>query len=368
MINPNPKFRADPTRAVYVHGLIDEELVHRLTPQILNLQHSSRSPITVYIDSRGGSVASYRSLWSILTASDQNLAEPCHILTVVTSRAASAAADLLVSGNYAIAYPESSILYHGVTTVPRQPLTTEDISSEASDLRQMSEDFATDLMNRLELRLMFRFLDAKAGLDRRRKGAIGNSLSAAEHFEQTVYDRLSQRARALFEAAKRRQERYEELLAAARGAHLHKTTAKTEAGIIKAIVDFEVRRHKDDPGWTFRKGGLAMLNEDFFVLGERLSALESGHFDGRCIDAFELILSPSDLSEIERAPATVRDQMKLERVRPVLEPLWSFFAALCHALQEGENELTATDAYHLGLVDEIVGLEGYTSYRYLAEV
>jgi hypothetical protein len=28
---------------------------------------------------------------------------------------------------------------------------------------------------------------------------------------------------------------------------------------------------------------------------------------------------------------------------------------LCHALQEGENELTATDAYWLGLVDEVVG-------------
>jgi hypothetical protein len=33
----------------------------------------------------------------------------------------------------------------------------------------------------------------------------------------------------------------------------------------------------------------------------------------------------------------------------------SFFVALCHALQEGENELTAIDAYWLGLVDEVVG-------------
>jgi len=33
----------------------------------------------------------------------------------------------------------------------------------------------------------------------------------------------------------------------------------------------------------------------------------------------------------------------------------AFFIALCHALQEGENELTAIDAYWLGLVDEVVG-------------
>ena len=31
----------------------------------------------------------------------------------------------------------------------------------------------------------------------------------------------------------------------------------------------------------------------------------------------------------------------------------SFFVALCHALYEGENELTAMDAVWLGLVDTI---------------
>jgi len=30
--------------------------------------------------------------------------------------------------------------------------------------------------------------------------------------------------------------------------------------------------------------------------------------------------------------------------------------ALCYALQEEENELTATDAYGLGLIDEVVGI------------
>ena len=38
-----------------------------------------------------------------------------------------------------------------------------------------------------------------------------------------------------------------------------------------------------------------------------------------------------------------------------MEPLSSFFVALCDALQEGENELTAIDAYWLGLVVEVFG-------------
>jgi enoyl-CoA hydratase/carnithine racemase len=33
---------------------------------------------------------------------------------------------------------------------------------------------------------------------------------------------------------------------------------------------------------------------------------------------------------------------------------------LCHALQEGENELTAKDAYWLGLIDEVIGEDLYT--------
>lgn len=366
MVNPNPKFRADPTRAVYVHGLIDEELVHRLIPQILSLQHESRSPITVYIDSPGGLLASYESLWTMLTASDQDMADPCHIITVVTSQAASAAADLLVSGNYAIAYPEARILYHGVRTLPRESLTAEDVSSTASELRIRNEGFASALMRKLELRLMFRFLDAKVEFTRRRKGGAGKAISAAQYFEEVVYCRLTEPARTLFEKAKSRQGRYEQLLAAAKKARMHATSAKTEASIIKAIVDYEVRRHKYDPGWTFRTGGLATLNEDFFLLGERLSALESREFDGMCLDASELVLSPSEQKAVQRAPDDVRDQVKVDKVRPVLEPVWSFFAALCHALQEGENELTATDAYHLGLVDEVIGLEAYAEYRYMA--
>ncbi len=35
------------------------------------------------------------------------------IITVVTSQAASAAADLLTFGTYALAYPDSSIMFHG---------------------------------------------------------------------------------------------------------------------------------------------------------------------------------------------------------------------------------------------------------------
>ena len=47
--------------------------------------------------------------------------------------------------------------------------------------------------------------------------------------------------------------------------------------------------------------------------------------------------------------------------------LWSFFVALCHALQEGENELTATDAFWLGLIDEVMGVKELSGFREIME-
>jgi Clp protease len=95
-------FRPNPSRAVFVTGNIDQNLIDRLTPRIVSLQNQSRDPISVYIDSRGGIVASADLLLSLLTASNQDSAPPCRVITVVTSRASSAAATCLRWGNFAL--------------------------------------------------------------------------------------------------------------------------------------------------------------------------------------------------------------------------------------------------------------------------
>jgi hypothetical protein len=62
-----------------------------------------------------------------------------------------------------------------------------------------------------------------------------------------------------------------------------------------------------------------------------------------------------------------KDAALFAKVLPPLQPLWSFFMALCHALQEDENELTAVDAYWLGLVDEVMGEEKLLTARWFEE-
>jgi hypothetical protein len=136
-------------------------MVARLTPSIVRLQNANRDPITVYIDSRGGSVLSAELVLRLLTASNQNGDPPCRIITVVTNRAASAAADLLSSGDYAIALPESTILYHGVRTSLIDPLTVELGSAVTESLKISNDRYAMALARKAEGRFMFRFVMMK---------------------------------------------------------------------------------------------------------------------------------------------------------------------------------------------------------------
>ncbi len=117
----DPDYRPNPERCIYLSGEINQEKLDRLTPEILRLSSTSHAPITLYIDSPGGSTYSANILYRLLKARDQD-SESSKLITVCTGVAASAAADLLSSGDYALAYPHariSSITGRGRSTTGR---------------------------------------------------------------------------------------------------------------------------------------------------------------------------------------------------------------------------------------------------------
>lgn len=367
LITPDVNYRPDPTRAIYVHGPIDNQLVYQLTPRILTLQAENRSPITVYIDSPGGNINSEESLRRLLNTSDQDLNPPCRIITVVTSKAASAAADLLSSGDYAIALPQSTIVYHGIRTLRDTPLTVETTSLMASLLRSVNAKYAKELMIKNEFRFMVHFLLLTNEFDGIRKRNRKKLMSDTECFRTIISNNLSERAKKLLETATKRQVRYEKLLDIVKKPIKYKNMARIEAMRIKAMVDYEVGIHKDDPNWTFYDDGLTQLNDDFFHLNEHFEGLDNDRLDGLCTQWGKFALSPSDKKIIDQTPESSRDKVLIQMKRPLLEPLWSFHVALCHTLQEGENELTAADAYWLGLIDEVMGVKKLSGFRQIAE-
>lgn len=372
MIVPKNHCRPNPSRAIFVHGTIDKQMVHSLSPRIIALQNESRDPISVYIDSTGGNVSDMESLLRILHASDQDFADPCHVITIVTSRAASAAADLLSSGDYAIAFPGSSILYHGVRTFRDTPLTVQTISALNQILRLNNDTYAMKLARESEFRFMFRFMSTKNRnvFEEIRKNSK-KEMTDLECFLKFISDNISDQANKVLETARERQEKYNALLniiiTKTKKISGDKRLAQIEGAFIKAIVDFEVQRNKGDKTWTFKQGGIIRLNDDFFLFDEYMESFESERFKRLCKRYGNFVLTEADSKEIEEAPEANRDDMMIKKVQPHLRPLWAFFVAFCHALQEGENDLTATDAFWLGLIDEVMGMKGLPSIRLILE-
>jgi ATP-dependent protease ClpP protease subunit len=373
LIVPNKYYRPNPTRAIHVTGVINRELLSRLTPQILKLQHLSRDPITVYIDSPGGNVGNMEAILHLLRLADQDASPACHLITVVTTSAASAAADLLSSGDYALAFPNSSVLYHGLRRQEDGALTMERTSMLANVLRRSNDIYAMQLARKIEDRFSFRFVSCMSEFNDVRAQHPGTNMSDVDCFIEVLEGKLSFQAKEVWQKVRNRHGRYEDLFSNVFRNSRRKpgpvaSFARLEGDVIKGLVDFEVKRNKRDPNWQFRGAGLSQLADDFFLFNEYLSSYNDERLMNWCTSFGKYILPADDIAEIDAiSDADEQNKKILEKVRPLLQPLWSFFVALCHALQEGENELTAHDAYWLGLIDEVVGDSNIMSVRSMAE-
>src|SRR5262249_27025947 len=147
----------------------------------------------------------------------------------------------------------------------------------------------------------------------------------------------------------------------------NKTSAQMEGYVIKAIVDFELKANKKNPNWRFEADGIHRLTDDFYLFNEYLATFRSDDFRKLCSDWGSFLLSNEEEKAVNAVPEAERAKKIQGIVSPQLLPIWSFFVALCHTLQEGENELTATDAYWLGLIDEVIGVPELAAYRMVHE-
>lgn len=240
-------------------------------------------------------------------------------------------------------------------------------SALAHWLRITNETYAMELIRKIESRFMFRFLLSQPYFDGIRKNNPGTTMTDTECFLSLISGSLSERAKRVFATARDRQGRYDALLNAVKKSKKYKKVAKTEASRLKAIVDFELAENGKNKNWTFQNQGLTRLNDDFFLLNEHLAIAENDRFNRLCTQWGRFSLTQAEQDEIDKVDEASRNQKLISKVRPLLEPLWTFFVALCHAVQEGENELTATDAFWLGLIDEVMGAKDLHPFRAIAE-
>lgn len=373
-LKPDPDYRPNPERAIFVQGIIDQALVDRLTPQILLLQARGREPITVYIDSGGGSTYHFDTLTRLLKASDQDFAPPCRIITCVTNFAASAAADLLVWGNYAVATRGSTVYFHGVRTKLAKPLTAEDASQFTDSLRSSNTQYAISLAEQCKIRFFDRLMRAWSTT------AEGQTQPPQTRhlgwLVEALWSQTTPGAHAVLERAEKRRSRAVELSARVlrnRGVirRFDKLTALSdvefEGAVLKELISIETKANRHDKDWSFSNLGLKQLRDDFLLIVEYI-----GHHSTEPLNPIIEIFGDSMLTEEQRAqlegmPPEIREKQRHTMLfRALLHP-WLFLLALCQTLQTGENELTAKDAFWLGLIDEVIGDIDYAPFRLFVE-
>jgi ATP-dependent protease ClpP protease subunit len=348
------RYRENHRRAIYVFGEINEELLHKLTPEINELRCEKQDPITVYIDSIGGAIPVAERLRGLLVAPTPE-GVSCPLVTVVTGIAGSAAADLLALGEYAIALPNADILYHGSRQQMRSPLTYELATSLASQIKETNEWFALRLAREVFSRMVFRVSQFEKWLSEYRS----STSTEIKGLIAELQNKLRVQNRRLIWSAARRQSAIWELVSFV-NRHLAKFKRALqlpilEAEILRAIVKYRTQRHAKDP-WLLSLGGLNEVNSDFelfndFYFGDHRESMTKivGQFG-------QLFLADSDRKALlESDDEEFKNKMLEAKAKPKLEPLWYLMISICRILQSDDFTLNAAEAYWLGLVDEVQG-------------
>jgi ATP-dependent protease ClpP protease subunit len=371
--NPNPAFRPDPERGVFLSQGIDQGVLDRLVPTILGLQAGSRRPISVYIDSLGGSLFAASSLQAVLKCSDQDGNPPCRLITIATGIAGSAAADLLMAGDYALALPHARILCHGVSRGQQGALTRESAYQLSIDLANSNEQFAIQLATNCVNRFIFRVANAYAGFPAIRLKRQNPNLPDAACFIEFVRDKVSPTLVQVLESAHERS-LDNDALDVSVGNALEKEEnvsemppREFELHLLKAILDYEENQHLTEPNWRFGREGLQKVHDKLELLLDKYGNHHSDMISTLCARWGLMFLPGEQASSISQLPNNEQEERVAAAVKHLLRPLWFFFVSICRALQQDDYWMSAEEAYWLGLIDEVVGRTDLPSLRLFVE-
>jgi ATP-dependent protease ClpP protease subunit len=383
----DPHYLPTLSRGVFVDADVENELLVRLTPRILQLREESADPITLYINSAGGGTRILDHLRDILDTPNIRL------ITVVTGMAASAAADLLICGQYAIAYPHAFILCYG-TRLSSDELTKEGALEAAEFLDQWNEKAALATARASIDRFLFRFACFKKDIPLicRKSITDGDIQHPAQDIakpgspctrcESDVADSMSLRCfvellqnyvpscSTLLYSALAICEIYDQL-----DTFIIDTIFKeqpedevellvTETRLFKIILDFDPDPVSDNEG-IIRKH-LNWPSED--ITGRaKFAGMMLAAFRERNVEEFKdfifdlssrwrlFLLSPEEKGQWSKFSDDEKGSFLAGPLSDRVRKFWLFMLLIARLLQTQDFQLTAEDAYWLGLIDEVYG-------------
>jgi Protease subunit of ATP-dependent Clp proteases len=373
-VTPNSDYRPNPKHAVEVFGTLTEELGERLAIRINELRSSpdGDKPITVFINSRGGLVRVLEIIHGALSTRDQDN-RSVRIITVSIGESASAAANLLAFGDYAIAYSHSVIYFHGVRANEVE-LTAEDAAGVAKRFAAINRKTANELARRVMGRMAYRYITAKSDVKRRlrRCRAKKQQKSELECFGEYIKDRVGAKARQLVEESISNVQFMYSMIGnvfSKIDSFGNASQVRRDFKVLRALVEHELKFYRKH-NLVLNEAGINELASDYLVLrdgvfGEHVTlirrAVRTWGAAFLSEPDFQLYRSKKEANKEEAATAIL-----LKKAGPVAEPFFYFVIHLCRNLLKGENRLSPVDAYWLGIVDEVAGTS-LTGERLLAE-
>lgn len=375
----SPDFRPDPGRALYITRQINGELLSELIPKIVKLKSGDAKPITLYIDSPGGDPRAAGRIFQILATPTQDSAASPRIITVGLSRCASAAADMLIAGNYALASQNCLIHCHGTRRSAADAVTREKAMSIAQELALDNEEFAQRTAKAAIGRFIFRYIILRpsfAAIRATRKKAGEGDISNELCFVYALKNHLSESA--FSESISGIADdaiiwHFDNELAEFDYLDIYDNAPEgtnpkeLEAKFVKSLIDRMVEFHADDEGWSLTKSGLDDLTRQIHNFASAQSPDNKLQID-MLIDRWgNLLLTDEQRKEVDAAADAQRRSVLMSKVGRTIRSIWSIFLGICRRLQQSENFLTAEDAYWLGLIDEVIGRADLPSFRLLIE-
>jgi ATP-dependent protease ClpP protease subunit len=389
-------------RCIYVDTVINDEFVRSATARIFSLRQESNLPITVAINSPGGSLAAVETLLGLITGPNQDNVT-CQAITVSVHHAYSAAANLLASGHYAVALPHSEILFHDVRYGGMQDVTPAVARIAASQLQDANEEFALKLANRVFRRLVWNYIDLRDKFDEinlkfptvyaKYSTAIAvcaDPTSTANvdisSFATALFARVTRQSESLIEKAMEQLNRWGLMTGIAKSIPAYRTKGTKSPGLLdgsrhlfqlmgKAIdykddssvwekiePDFKIfltlisenaAKEKPLTRLTF-SDILESATEDFKLIG---SINDPKHFRTATTQLLRhkhIFFSPKALADLDSGDEILRETA-LREAMPTAKLFCHFCVLLCRELFNGEHIITPHDAQVLGLIDEVAG-------------
>jgi ATP-dependent protease ClpP protease subunit len=351
-------YRPNAARSINVIGEFDEPMAADVLPEILRLRQESNDPITVFIHSRGGFITTMEAIDSALQTMDFDGNAP-KIITVAVGDVSSAAANLLAFGDYSIVYPDSNILFHGIR-VGEVQVTVEGAQNMAGRLASLNRKVSQRVAKQILPRIMFRLVQIKPQLIKKQKNGELKSEDLIQHFTDAISfkvggtaKRLIQKCSTRVSAAASLSESIIQKIKFSKNANPKKDDPK----VLRSVLKHEIENSKS-ADWMLDESGMQRLVEDYFLL-RGFHQAQSHEMYFQAIQ----IYGPEFLNETDRAyfnKTKSEDDKKamvflFGKTSPFIAHLWFYTVTLSHNLYVGENQISARDAYWLGLIDEISG-------------